>query len=219
MRRSFLLTASAMGLMISLLAGTGLFAALVDTADTGPNSVDTAPLAGSSDLQLATWDSVNGCGAWQEDLSSGLITALNVAIDAPTVRTGETFCIRNIGSRTVDLSVSVFGVEDTETDECTGDEADSGDQDCALNDPGELSAVIGVEFFLDDCVGNATIGFTDSLTDMVSTPLALLPIAPGNTSCFVPQIQVGSVASETQLQQAQSDRVTWRYRFTGTATS
>lgn len=216
MRRSFLLTASALGLLICLLAGTGLFAALVDTAETGQNDVDTAPLAGSSDLQLALWDSVNGCGTWQEGLSTGLISASNVAM--PTVVPGQTFCIHNAGSRSVDVTVSVFDVTDEETTGCTGDEADSGDLSCDPGDPGELAAATFVEFFITDCAGNATTGYSDYFTDLTTTPLSLVPIASGNTNCFDSQVQAGSVATETQVQQAQSDSLTWRYRFTGTAT-
>ena len=53
MRRSVLGSLAALGVVVCGLGGTGLFAALTDTARGGPNSVESAPLAGSADIQLA----------------------------------------------------------------------------------------------------------------------------------------------------------------------
>jgi hypothetical protein len=53
MRRSVLLTVAALGGLVSLIGGAGLFSALTDTARTGTNSAESAALAGSADIQLA----------------------------------------------------------------------------------------------------------------------------------------------------------------------
>jgi hypothetical protein len=54
MRRPVLLTLAAVGGVIVLLGGTGIFAALSDTTRSGTNSIDTGALAASSDLRVAT---------------------------------------------------------------------------------------------------------------------------------------------------------------------
>jgi hypothetical protein len=217
MRRSILLTTSALGLLICLLGSAGLFAALTDTADTDINHVDTAPLAGSADLQLAPINGANGCGTWADDLTTGLVSATDVALPGTAPSVG--FCIRNIGSQSVSTAVTVIDLTDTEKGACTGDEQDYLDVTCGAGAAGELSPIIDVEFFVTDCAGN--LGgptFASGLTDLVSTPLAIVSLASGNTTCYLTQVDAGSGASATQLQVAQSDAAEWRFRFTGTAT-
>ena len=75
MRRPFLLTVTALGLVVCLVGSTGLFAALTDTAATGTNQVTTPGLASSADIQLAFDEGTPGsptCGAFSDDLATGL---------------------------------------------------------------------------------------------------------------------------------------------------
>ena len=53
MRRSALITLAALGGLICLIGGTGLFAALTDSARSGTNSLESGALAGSADIQLS----------------------------------------------------------------------------------------------------------------------------------------------------------------------
>src|SRR5262245_16526660 len=102
MRRSFLITVSALGLVVCLLGGTGLFAALTDSATTGTNQVDSAPLAGSANLQLALNDGLTPamtmtCGAFSDDLATGLVSGTGLIQSVNSA--GSVFCLRNVGSQ------------------------------------------------------------------------------------------------------------------------
>jgi hypothetical protein len=106
MRRSALVTVSVLGGLVCLLGGTVLFSALQDTARTGTNSVESATLAASADIQLARGTFGAGgitCGTFSEDLTTGLFTATGVS---PGYQTSidEFFCIKNVGSQQVTLS-------------------------------------------------------------------------------------------------------------------
>src|SRR6266508_3353057 len=128
MRRSSLLTLAALGALVCLIAGSGLFAALSDTARTGTNSVDSARLAGSADIQLATATKEIGfpivCGDFSDDLTSGLFTATDVTPGYAS--TEALYCIRNVGSAQVALAALVDELTDIDIS-CTGDEALYGD--------------------------------------------------------------------------------------------
>ena len=213
MRRSILITLSTLGVLISLLGSTGLFAALVDTADTGSSFVESKPIAGSADLKLAQ-ASGSSCGTFDDDLATGLFSATNLEPNGGGPY--NVLCVKNEGSQTVDLTVSVFDLVDSETG-CTGDEQDYGDAPCGTQ--GELSGVLIVRIFPLDCATNDSIAgtITTSLATMVGTPADLLDLTPGQITCygFIPALPDYPVTPE--VQRAQSDRSTWRFRFTGTA--
>src|SRR5687768_8455147 len=99
MRRSVLLTLAALGGLVSLLGGAGLFSALTDTARTGTNSAESAALAGSADIQLAAGSFNAGaidCGTFSEDLASGFFELTDLT--PGFISQGRNFCIRNVGS-------------------------------------------------------------------------------------------------------------------------
>jgi hypothetical protein len=148
MRRSILLTTSALGLLICLLGSAGLFAALTDTADTDINHVDTAPLAGSADLQLSPINGSNGCGTWADDLTTGLVSATDVALPGTAPSVG--FCIRNIGSQSVSTAVTVIDLTDTEMGASTGDDQDYLDVTFGAGAAGHHTTISNDEFFETD---------------------------------------------------------------------
>jgi hypothetical protein len=214
MRRSILLTLAALGLMVCGLGSTGLFAALSDVARTGTNSIDSAPIAGSADLQLATYDRMfDQCGTFSDDLETGLLTATDVA---PAGGGTGFFCIQNVGSRAVDLTVLAEDLVDVD-DACTGDEADYGDSTCGSG-AGELSGALDIQF-VSDCCNPCTAAFTTTtgLASLVDTATALAPLDPGQVTCYDVRATLGSGTPTTAVQIAQSDSVTWRFRFDGVA--
>jgi hypothetical protein len=217
MRRSALLTAAALGSVACLLGGTVLFSALQDTARTGTNSVDSAALGSSADIQLARGTPNNGnidCGTFSEDLTSGLITASGVKAGDPNV--SEFFCIKNVGSQQVTLSATADELTDVDF-ACTGDEAANGDTTCGGDQVGELSGVLTVAYVKGPCQGFGGSAPTATLKNNATTPLALGTLAAGATNCYSANIQYQSTFANAAVQTAQSDRVTWRFKFSAQA--
>jgi len=55
---------------------------------------------------------------------------------------------------------------------------------------------------------------TSTLADLVSTPLPLPTLAVGETVCLmITAAYPSSGAADVAIQRAQSDKVTWRFRF------
>ena len=221
MRRSSLITISALGLVICLFGGTGLFAALQDTATTGQNEAETAPLAGSADLQLAeivpdtALPGFTACGTWVEDLATGLFDAQNLTPGGGGA--SNKVCIRNVGSQTVGLTLDAFDLTDTEL-ACTGDEADYGDLTCGSG-AGELSAVLQIRVSPESCADNSPLGSSETvaLADLDGTPVVLLNLVPNDIRCYGFSAALPDPPVTDAVQRAQSDRSTWRFRFIGTA--
>ena len=210
MRRPVLLTLAAVGGVIVLLGATGIFAALSDTARSGTNSVDSDALPPSSDLQVATGGVPEVCGPFGDNLTSSPITVTGPpGSGAPDYY----YCLRNVGSQSVHLTVSVEELEETETG-CTGDE-NVFDTTCGSG-PGELGNFVSVNHqYFASCFDNSPSGGETILVRAhQTTPASLGTLLPGETRCFSAQI-VGYQATATQLQQAQSDRLTWRFAWTG----
>ena len=210
MRRPVLLTLAAVGGVIVLLGGTGIFAALSDTARSGTNSVDSDALPPSSDLQVAMWGVPTICGPFGDDLTSSPI----IVSGPPGSGSGDyLYCLRNVGSHSVHLSMSLEELEETETG-CTGDE-NIFDTTCGSG-PGELGDFVSVNHqYFSSCFDDAPSGGEIILVRAhQTTPASLGTLLPGETRCFSAQI-VGYLATPTQLQQAQSDRLTWRFAWTG----
>ena len=218
MRRSSLLTLTALGALICLVGGTGLFAALTDTARTGTNTVDSAQLAGSADIQLATATRVNSppftitCGDYSEDLASGFFTADDVT--EGFVSPVSFYCIKNVGSQSV--TVSVLADELTDVDlACTGDESLHGDTTCGGDQAGELSAVLMVWYARDECEGGGASGRGINLASNATEPVFLIgTLAPGEVGCYQVYFDYPTSATDEAVQKAQSDRATWRFKFT-----
>lgn len=218
MRRSALLTVAVLGGLVCLLGGTVLYSALQDTARTGTNSVDSAALAASADIQLATAtrSGTITCGTFSEDLTSGLFSASGVSPGYESAI--EYFCIKNVGSQPVTLSVVTDQLVDVDF-ACTGDEAVHGDTTCGADQTGELSRVLGIGYATQNCAspGVHSAG-TIALVFTTSTPQALGgTLAAGATACFSTRIAYSSTMDPPDVQKAQSDRSTWKIKFTAQA--
>ena len=221
MRRSALLTIAVLGGLVSLLGGTVLFAALQDTARTGTNSAESAALPSAApDLQLAT-ATRNGtgpiaCGAFADNLASGLVAVSGVSpgyLSPPAY-----FCLKNAGGSAVSLSAQVEELTDIDI-ACTGDEAANGDTSCGGDQAGELSGVLEGVYTPVNCqTGVFGNGAGSVLSDNQATPTPIPgPLAAGATGCFSYEVHYPSGTAAAATQVAQSDRVTWRIKFTGQA--
>jgi hypothetical protein len=227
MRRSLLITLLALGSLVCLIGSTGLFAALTDIARTGTNTVDSASLAASADIQLATatFDAVTEattCGTFSEDLTTGVFTVGDIepgyGSDSETF-TPAFFCIKNVGSEPVTISASADELVDMETG-CTGDEALHGDATCGGDQLGELSSVLSVVYNRWECDFGISMG-GDAATlnaNAGSTPVAFFDaLAPGEHACFSVYIAYFADGIGPDVQKAQSDQSTWRFKFAAQA--
>jgi hypothetical protein len=219
MRRSSLLTIAALGVLICLIGGTGLFAALTDTARSGTNSVDSAPLAASADIQIAratipgTTPPNFNCGTLSEELASGFFTASDITAGYSSAL--AYFCVKNVGSQPVNLAALATDLVDVE-EACSGDEA-AFDETCGDNKAGELSGVLSITYRnIGRCVDNAGSGSPQTLDlhENATTPAALGPLGVGQTLCYSVAIAYPSSAAADAVQKAQSDAATWRISFT-----
>lgn len=219
MRRTVLFTLTILGAAFGLIAGTGVFAALTDSADSGTNSVAAAALPSSADLQLATATGGQGqpvaCGSYVENLSTPWITATDV--EHGDSSSWIPFCLRNIGSQSVSLTLGVVDLTDVDV-ACTGDEA-TYDTTCGGDGLGELAASLYATFWERDCTTGALVTGTfrnGFLPELAATPTAYDSVAPGQVRCFEVAYQVYAPEAATQQTQ-QSDTATWRFRFSGQA--
>ena len=216
MRRSMLLTLAALGGLVCVIGGTGLIAALSDTARSGTNTVESAPMAGSADLQIAPASSAGGvvsCGQFEENLTTGFYTAQNVTpgYNPP----GVFYCVQNMGSQGVSLSVMADELSDVEV-ACTGDEDVLGDATCSAGQQGELSAVLELNYSVLPTCDASNIGAPrgTTLEANATTPIQLDTLGPGIGKCYLINLSYPAGAGPA-IQRSQSDRATWRFRWTG----
>ena len=211
-RRSALLGVALVGAVVSVIGGVVLYSALQDTARTGTNSVESAGLAASADIRLATaTGSPSGvaCGTFSEDLATGLITATGVS---PGSGGGDLVCIKNVGSQQVTVSALADELADVDF-ACTGDEALHGDNTCGNDAVGELSSVLRVGYTVLNCATAAGNGSSVLLADNATTPQLLGTLAPNATMCVNPSYLYPPATPDDAVQKAQSDRATWRFKF------
>lgn len=219
--RRLLTVTMALGLVITAMNFTGIFAVFTDRATTGDNSAQSGSQPRVADLQIAT--AVGGtCDevAWVDDLVTGVISATDLL---PGSNSGQSvICLKNAGTADLDLAMSANDVVETETG-CTGDEAAAGDATCGtpgIGD-GELGAALIVTASRLDCVTSATeVGLSDGFDTFTGVPVAFGTLAAGDVTCVWLAVQMatpGQLGSTMDtIQQAQSDKVEWRYAFDGT---
>jgi hypothetical protein len=239
MNRHLLKATMALGVILTLVGATGIFAVFSDRATTGNNDVSSGELAHAADLAIATAQIVDigndgimdvACeGVWHEDLVTGIFSAGDLQ---PSV--GDEYaahlCLYNAGSAALELTMSAIDLTDADI-ACTGDEAASGDATCGevagVPQLGELSPLIKVDVLGLECNG-ATGGAAESgwsslaalsqnPTPIFATPVAGALLRPGEIGCISLRLRYPNSASAAEVQLAQSDRVTWRFAFDGTA--
>ncbi|HEX2626739.1 MAG TPA: hypothetical protein VHL56_07510 [Candidatus Limnocylindrales bacterium] len=220
--RRLLTVTMALGLVITAMNFTGIFAVFTDRATTGTNSAESGAQARVADLQIATpLPGTGNCdgAAYVDDLETGVVSTTDLQ---PGGASGfMALCVRNHGSAALDLSVKAIDVEDTETG-CTGDEAAAGDATCgtaAVGD-GELSGVLLGNVGRIDCATQASVvAISPLFSSLASDGAAIGTLDPGEAACIYVSVQmlVAGQAGATlaDIQQAQSDKVEWKYAFDG----
>jgi predicted ribosomally synthesized peptide with SipW-like signal peptide len=222
MERQMLRLTLMLGVLVTILGGTGVFAVFSDQARAGTNDFSSGELAPAADLKLAygevdpTIDQVN-CGAFQDNLTSLFSFGTNVQ---PGYTSGETtYCLQNAGAAPVDTSLAVTDLINREL-ACTGDEG-SLDLTCGQGAQGELSPL------LDIVIGEIACD-TATPSDRRATSFAALSggaeslpgtaiLAPGEVGCWTILVQYPRALPADVIQRAQSDIVHWTFVFTGTA--
>jgi hypothetical protein len=226
MERHTLRIVIVLGVLVTLLGGTGIFAVFTDRATTGTNSAETGSRQQAVDLKIeqALLDAagvncdgnLDGMLFNQDDLATGIFSVSgmqpgNYPADADTAYV----CLFNAGSGTIDVEATVIDLVDTDTG-CTGDEAAAGDTTCGSNQVGELGGAIAAQMEQLDC--NSTAASTpiqsNSLAYWPASPAPLnASLAPGDVACLAFYLWVPASTDETTLQLVQSDKVEWRFAF------
>lgn len=213
-----------LGLVASLLPLTGIIAGTSDTAQTGTNSAASRSEPASADIVLARGGYVGAdgsfeCGAFTENLTTGFFALTNLTqgdmASANVDAANHELCVKNVGAAPVDVRVFVVERVDDEVS-CTGDEADH-DQTCGSG-VGELGDALVLHVGPDLSCGGNVGAEGQSFSTLETTGYLLGSLAPGQQLCgrlgvFYPNV------SNTILQRAQSDQVTWRYVVEATATT
>jgi hypothetical protein len=219
-----------LGALVTLVGGTGIFAVFSDRATGGENTVTSGTRPKSADLRIepAVLDAAGGFNC-DGDVDGSLFenddttTAQFTVTDAqPGNSLGDAYvCLKNVGSAVLALSVSAIDVVDVDTD-CTGDEAISGDTTCGLDlgslepQAGELSPLLTVEADRVECTAAEPPSETPIALDAYSA-VSFDGIAPGIVTCFWIRLAYPTPATDVDAQVAQSDTVSWRFAFDGTA--
>lgn len=219
MQRQMLRLTLLLGVMVTLLGGTGVFAVFTDSAMGGPNTVTSGARPRAANLQIAPATIVNGDVACQAFVENTLTPQFSITGLQPEGSAEHAYvCLRNSGSGTLDLSAGATGLRDLDS-ACTGDEATAGDETCGGDQAGELGEVLKTGITQVDCATLTPVGgFETWLLNYAAQPLdfGADPLAAGATIC-VEIVLKYSIATEAQIQVAQSDMVTWNFRFEGTA--
>jgi len=219
LNRHLLRVILALGLVITLVSGAGVLAVFTDRATTSTNTAESGEVARAADLELAEAFSMGGifCGQFVDDLTTPLIATQGIQPTADVIQRGY-FCLRNVGSASLDVVMSVIDLVDVEIG-CTGDEA-SVDLSCGLDQEGELSPNLVIGLTKYSCVDGISLGFiTGGLSNLAVNGMPFQSgstLAPNEIFCASVEIYYPTTATTEQVQAAQSDRATWRFAFDGT---
>jgi hypothetical protein len=220
-----------LGVLFTLVGGTGIFAVFSDRALTGPSDVNSAELVKAADLLIAAaqpQDPMNSGPFSCDPYSDNLVTPLMTFTTNVGGGNERFVCLVNVGSSAVDLSLTAVDLADLDTD-CTGDEAAFGDATCGLDQTtmapqgGELSPTLTVETDLYDCLtgsGLLTPGapdFSATLSGLAAGPQSLETLQPNGQVCVRLRVYWRPTGDAAQI--SQSDEATWRFAFDGTVPS
>jgi predicted ribosomally synthesized peptide with SipW-like signal peptide len=213
MRRPLLVSLMTLGLTVTVVGGMGVFAPFTDRATTGQNSVTSGARPRAADLQLNygtnTFDACVA-GPFADDST----TPGHTATDAqPGYADGRIFCVKNAGSSALALSVTAVDVVGKDV-ACTGDEAAAGDSTCGGDGAGELENVLFYQVVTSPCETGQGQSFTGGFLSSPPT-VQLGSIQPGQVVCGFLEIRYPLNRTDSDVLQAQSDSVTWRYAFDG----
>jgi predicted ribosomally synthesized peptide with SipW-like signal peptide len=218
MQRQMLRLTLILGVMVTLLGGTGVFAVFTDQANGGTNTVNSGALAKAADLHISPGTAGAGgvgCTQYADDTSTAQFTIQSFGAGSQPVR--SYVCLKNVGSATLGLTAGAANLLDLDTS-CTGDEAAAGDQTCGSDGAGELAPVVTVLIRQVNCQTLAASGGLSQSLDRWAAALVSIQaptLTAGGIACIEFELRYGG--SDTAGQLAQSDTVTWKFRFEGTA--
>lgn len=220
MQRHMLRFTLVLGVLVTILGGTGVFATFSDTASGGPNSVTSGARPSAADIKIATATAANGattCGTFADNTVTSQFTVTD--LQPTSVPTTSYVCLRNSGAATVTLTAGVANLRDADTS-CTGDEEIAGDATCGGNQVGELSRAVLVTITEVSCSTGAVLaGQQIDLAELPAFPVRLgaTGIAPSSTACVRLVVGYDTEMTEDIIQIAQSDTATWNFLFEATA--
>ena len=220
--RRLLTVTMALGLVITAMNFTGIFAVFNDSATTGTNDADSGALQATADIQIGVTDNDHCTGAsYSENLVTGVVSVSGLVPGGPA-SDNLYICLKNVGVAAVAVTATAFDISETEIG-CTGDEA-TYDDTCGTSGigDGELGTILNGQLLWFDCTtsdGPIGGGFL-AIESMAVTPLSIGTIDPGEVACvrshaYIPDI--GGILTGEMAQAAQSDKVEWRYSFDATA--
>jgi hypothetical protein len=213
--RTALVIVTAVVCVAATAAATATFqdtAAIRGTGKSGPR-------AKIVDLSIASWDAqgTHACGTFNKGtLATQVINIADYNIGNPLTLSTNYICLRNQGARPTDaLTLEAANVQSIDT-ACTNDEA-SFDTTCGTDQPGELQTVLKTVMEQISC------DFTSSLiaqTWPFTGAGTFAGLGANDTRCYrVNTILNTPLATESELQAAQSDDLVFEYRFTDTLTA
>lgn len=230
------------GILLAGVTFAGVFAAVVDTAKTGPLSIETAEVP-EKDIDLKidpasrTQNAAINCSSVSsslvDDATTPYITITNAVPGAEVIKD---FCIENVGTDDALITMDVIEASDIEIGSCSTTETTAGDTTCTAGDAGELASLIDVGVKVhgstgssgagDSCQGgffNPEIVLPAVNTTTAATPLGFTSVAglPTNTlaatdaACVQVRLTYNASTTEAQKLLAQTDKVSVRLRFNG----
>jgi len=219
-RSTYLWSVMVIGIVVTAVGGTGIFAVFNDRATQGPNTVQSGTRPSAADIQISEFTPAGPalCGPWQEDLATALWNESNVQ---PGDEHTRYLCLKNNGSASISVTANVLDLVNSD-DVCTGDEQ-SVDPGCGNGlGAGQLGDVLQAEFQVRNCAsqsGTVTATVTLSSIGPVTVPIytQAAPLSAGSSACLAIVVRYPSTASVTTVQAAQSDGVSWRFAFDAVA--
>jgi hypothetical protein len=213
-RRPLLLSLTATGAVVGLLAVAGVFAVSTDRATTGQNRFETEEFFELPDFDLVVAQRApdGTCGEFSDDLLTGIMDA-TVDGDASLADPVEaSICLKNAGAEAGEASVMAIDVVDRDL-ACTGFEAEV-DVTCGDDQEGELSSALSARF--EACDDPEGMSMSLAFAFLVDDPQSLGTLAPGETLalCFEAEESDNDIPGvEGRNRSAQSDELTWRFAF------
>jgi hypothetical protein len=219
MERQMLRLMLVLGVLVTILGTTGVFATFRDQAAGGSNAVTSGSRPSAADLQIAPATASGGVITCQTYVENTTTPQFSVGNFQPTSAPVYGYvCLRNNGAGALTLTVAATSLTDVDTS-CTGDESAAGDSSCGNNGSGELSSALVVSAQEVSCSDSTVIsGSGDVLQNVATRPLGVgaAGLAANRFMCVRFETKYLPDATETQIQIAQSDLVTWTFGFEGT---
>jgi hypothetical protein len=231
MQRKTKIALMAIGACISLVLGTGLISLTSDSVSSTGNSLESGTFQGGGtpeahDVQAAT----GGCGGQFSDgpMAAAIATASgtpNVNLDTGSGSPSDTnLCIKNNGSTTGRLRMTVINAVSLESGACQASESSAqggNDQSCTSGAAGELQDIIALEWVHATAGGGSSesdscVNASNSVWSFISSGQHVTldqSLEPGQTCNFRFSSLIESTATAAERQAAQTDRLQFDIRF------